>query len=196
MLALFNQMYLDGRILEKQKHGVVMRITNSDNPTTPEDYRPIILLNKAYKILARIVANRLRSTFSEMLHPSQYCGLPGNTIFDAVATVWDGIAYVELTIHPFLGFHGSFWQDLALLSISDAKTLWLNQEIHHTHTSSVWGGSVVVKALRYKSVGPGIDSRRWRLEFLWQLTFPCVLGSTQPLKMSTRIFLGVKAAGV
>ena len=56
-------------------------------------------------------------------------------------------------------------------------------------------GSAVVKALRYKSVGPGIDSERWRLEFiLWQLTFPCALGSTQPLKMSTGIFLWVKAA--
>jgi len=27
-------------------------------------------------------------------------------------------------------------------------------------------------------------------------TVPCALGSTQPLKMSTRIFLGVKTAGV
>ena len=49
-----------------------------------------------------------------------------------------------------------------------------------------WGG-VVVKALRYKSEGPGIDSERWHLEF--------ILGSTQHLKMSTRMFLGVKAAG-
>ena len=57
-------------------------------------------------------------------------------------------------------------------------------------------GSVVVKALRYKSVGPGIDSKWRHMEFiLWQLTFPCAPGSTQPLKMSTRIFLGVKAAG-
>ena len=60
--------------------------------------------------------------------------------------------------------------------------------------TGAWG-SAVVKALRYKSVGPGIDSK-WRLEFiLWKPTFPCALGSTQPLKMSTRIFLGVKAAG-
>ena len=50
-------------------------------------------------------------------------------------------------------------------------------------------GSVVVKALGCKSVGPEIVSKRW------QLTIPCALGSTQPLKMSTRIFLGVKAAG-
>ena len=35
-------------------------------------------------------------------------------------------------------------------------------------------GSVVVKALRYKSEGPGI--------FPWHLTVPCALGSTQPLK--------------
>ena len=42
----------------------------------------------------------------------------------------------------------------------------------------------MVKALRYKSVGPGIESKRWRLEFiLCQQTFPCALGSTQPLKM-------------
>ena len=53
------------------------------------------------------------------------------------------------------------------------------------------------EATEDKSVGPGIDSKRRRLEFiLWQLTFPCALGSTQSLKMSTRIFLGVKAAGV
>jgi hypothetical protein len=59
----------------------------------------------------------------------------------------------------------------------------------------VWG-SVVVKALRYKSMGPGIDPR-W---FHWGFspgasTVPCALGSTQPLKMSTRIFLGVQTAG-
>ena len=29
----------------------------------------------------------------------------------------------------------------------------------------------------------------------WHLTFPCALGSTKPLKMSTRLILGVKAAG-
>jgi len=55
--------------------------------------------------------------------------------------------------------------------------------------------SVVVKELRYKSEGPGIDSRCRRGFFPWHLTVPCALGSTQPLKMSTRIKLVVKAAG-
>jgi hypothetical protein len=49
--------------------------------------------------------------------------------------------------------------------------------------------------LRYKSEGPGIDSRCRRGFFPWHLTVPCALGSTQPLKISSRLILGVMAAG-
>jgi len=57
-----------------------------------------------------------------------------------------------------------------------------------------WGG-VVVKELRYKSEGHGVDSRCRRGFFPWHLTVICALRSTQSLKMSTKIILGVKAAG-
>ena len=49
--------------------------------------------------------------------------------------------------------------------------------------NGAWG-SVVVKALPYKSEGPEIDSRCRRGVFPWHLTVPCALGSIQPLKMS------------
>jgi len=81
-----------------------------------------------YKILDLIRANRIRPALSDMLHPSQYCGVSSNTIFGAVTTVRDAIAYGDLTrlsMHPFFGFHSSFWQDLAYLSTSDSKLLWL-----------------------------------------------------------------------
>jgi hypothetical protein len=50
-------------------------------------------------------------------------------------------------------------------------------------------GSVAVKALCYWSGGPGINSRwcHWAF-FLWLPMEPRALGSTQPLKMSTRDF--------
>jgi hypothetical protein len=61
--------------------------------------------------------------------------------------------------------------------------------------SGVWG-SVVVNALRYRSDGLWIDPQCGHWGFSPQLpTEPCALGSTQPLKMSTRIFLGLKTAG-
>jgi len=52
-------------------------------------------------------------------------------------------------------------------------------------------GGVVFKALRYPGSIPG----HWGF-FPGHQTVPCALGSTQPLKMSTWIFLGVKTAGV
>jgi hypothetical protein len=51
---------------------------------------------------------------------------------------------------------------------------------------------VVVKALRYKSGGPGIDSRFRRGFFLWQLTVPCALESTQPLNNEYQVNPGGK----
>jgi hypothetical protein len=62
-------------------------------------------------------------------------------------------------------------------------------------TDGAWG-SVVIKALRYKSDGPGIDSR-W-CHWIFQRHIPSdrtmALGSTQPLvKMSTRDILGGKS---
>jgi hypothetical protein len=45
MLAQFNQMYLDGRIVQQQNHGIVVCISKTDIPTTPAEYRPLNLLN-------------------------------------------------------------------------------------------------------------------------------------------------------
>ena len=94
-LDLFSQMFAPGNLTEQQKRGVVC-ITKTTRPKQPSDYRPITLLNTDYKILARIVANQFRPTLQELLHPSQFCGRPGNTISDAIASVREAIAFAEV----------------------------------------------------------------------------------------------------
>ena len=74
-----------------------MCIPKTHGPYKPADYRPITLLNTDYKIVAKIIANRLRPLLSELLHPSQCCGVTGNIIFDAVATVRDAMAHAKVT---------------------------------------------------------------------------------------------------
>jgi len=100
MRTLFTQMLRNWQISERQKKGVIVCIPKSAKPRAPEDYRPITVLNKDYKILARLIAALVRPILAEVLHPSQSCGVPGNTIFDTVATVCDTIAYAETTRRP------------------------------------------------------------------------------------------------
>ena len=81
---------------------------------------------------------------------------------------------------PLVGRSLIFYQGHPLIS-SDCKYVYLKVPL-----AAPWGG-VVVKALCYWSDGPGIDSQwcHWGF-FPWLLTEPCALGSTHPLKMSTR----------
>jgi len=62
---------------------------------TPADRRPITLLNSDYKTLPRILSRRLRPLMDLHLKFTQYCGVTGNTIFDAVATARHVAAYAE-----------------------------------------------------------------------------------------------------
>jgi hypothetical protein len=97
-------MYLDVRIMEIRVHGKIVSIPKTDIPTTPADYRQITWLNTEYKIPGRFRTNRLRPTLSDMLHPSQDCGVSKITILDAMTNVLDAITYAELT-HPPLCIH-------------------------------------------------------------------------------------------
>jgi len=100
MRTLFTQMLRDRQLSERQKQEDIVCIPKNARPHTPEEYRPITLLNTDYKISARLNVARVRPILAELLHPSQYCSVPGNTIFDAVATVRDAIVYAETTWRP------------------------------------------------------------------------------------------------
>jgi hypothetical protein len=99
LLELINHMFLHQMVTPQQKHGIIC--LPKDNGThTPAGYRPITLLTTEYKLLARIMATRLHLVLQDQLSRSQYCGVPGNTIMDAVMKVRDAIAYSESTDTP------------------------------------------------------------------------------------------------
>jgi len=100
LLQIFNSMYIDGTILENQLKGIIVCIPKHAHPVTIADYRPLTLMNTDYKILTRIIAARLRQVLADMIHPHQYCGIPGKSVFDAVADVRDAIAQAEIFQKP------------------------------------------------------------------------------------------------
>jgi hypothetical protein len=88
-------MFFDGAITPQQKLGTIVCLPKHSPQLTPADRRPITLLNSDYKLLTRILAQRLRPLIDLHLNSTQSCGMTGNTIFDASATVRDVAAYAE-----------------------------------------------------------------------------------------------------
>ena len=98
--------------MAQQVKGHVVCIPKKPHPVRIEDYRPLTLLNAEYKILARIIANRLKPILQELIHPHRHCGIQGTSVFEAVATIRDVIAHAETTYKLLcvisLDFHSAF----------------------------------------------------------------------------------------
>jgi hypothetical protein len=88
-------MFYDRAVTPQQKLGTTVCLPKSGPMLMPANCRPITLLNCDYKILTRILAQRLRPLLASHVQATQYCGVLGNTIFDTMATVRDVIAYAE-----------------------------------------------------------------------------------------------------
>jgi hypothetical protein len=97
LLEMMNNMYVDGMILPPQLKGMIVYVPKIRRPETPGDYRGLTLLNSDVKLLARILVHRLSPILRTLLHPGQHCGVQGNTILDAIATIRDTIADAEMT---------------------------------------------------------------------------------------------------
>jgi exonuclease III len=97
MLDVIQQLHTKGNIMPQQKHGIIVLLPKTTNPSTPDHYRALTLLNADIKIMARIIANRLNRWLPDIIHSSQQCGIQGTSILDATATVRDVIAYAEHT---------------------------------------------------------------------------------------------------
>jgi hypothetical protein len=66
----------------------------------PQDYRALTLLNADFKLLSRVLANRLKKWTKDLSHSNQHCGVADNNIFGALAAIRETIAHVEMTNSP------------------------------------------------------------------------------------------------
>jgi hypothetical protein len=109
---LLNQMFSQNKVSSQQKHAIIINLPKANGDPTPEGYRPISLLTTEYKILARIMAQRLRPIMKEQLSSCQFCAVPGNSILEAVAKIRDAITWAENTGTPLcvltLDFESAF----------------------------------------------------------------------------------------
>jgi hypothetical protein len=100
LLCILNEMFTDGKITDAQKKGLQVRVPKIPNPHGLHNHRPLTLLNADYKLMTRIIGNRMQPWLVTTLSPSQYFGMRGRTIFEALATMRDATANAQHSKPP------------------------------------------------------------------------------------------------
>ncbi len=77
---VLNNCFLRGQLGDKMNMGNITLLFKKNDKSLLKNWRPISLLNVDYKIISKVLANRLRKILPDILHASQACGIPDRKI--------------------------------------------------------------------------------------------------------------------
>ena len=95
-VQVVNNCFIDGKLSPSQRHGLITLICKK--PEKAEDlknWRPISLLNVDYKLISKVLANRLRCVLGKIIHMDQTCAVPGRSILDNIHLIRNIIDYTN-----------------------------------------------------------------------------------------------------
>ena len=82
-MELFKEFFEQKKFVRSLNATFLVMIPKKGNIEDIKDYRPISLLGGPYKILAKVLANRLRRVIDKVVSPSQNAFVEGRQILDA-----------------------------------------------------------------------------------------------------------------
>ena len=96
LLSSINQAFHAGEVSIDQKRGIITLIPKKDKDRIYlKNWRPIALLNSDYKILAKVLANRLKNVITKLVDSDQKGYIKGRYIGENIRTVSDVIHYLK-----------------------------------------------------------------------------------------------------
>ncbi|RVX21348.1 Transposon TX1 uncharacterized 149 kDa protein [Vitis vinifera] len=84
ILGLFREFYLHGTFQRNLNSTFLLLIPKKKGTEDLRDFRPISLVGSVYKLLAKVIANRLKSMMGEVISNSQHAFIHGRQILDVV----------------------------------------------------------------------------------------------------------------
>jgi hypothetical protein len=86
-LELIQKLLYGNLDIERLNYGMVTLLPKVDNAVDMKNFRPICLLNVCYKIITKVLNNRLASCITKVISDSQYGFIKGRYIMDGVVSL-------------------------------------------------------------------------------------------------------------
>ena len=93
LLSIYESILYTGCLGDSQRKAIIILIPKSSNTSSINDYRPISLLCVDYKILSKVLAERLKKVLHKVIHSKQFCCVPGKSINHCNMELRDVIYY-------------------------------------------------------------------------------------------------------
>jgi ribonuclease HI/exonuclease III len=92
---VFNDIEEHGVTGPEWAQGIMALLYKKKDKMRIENYRPITLLNGDYKLMTKVLANRLGKIASRIIHPNQAGFVPGRSLYDSTRTSQAVIEYCQ-----------------------------------------------------------------------------------------------------
>lgn len=95
LIESINSAYQTGEMTITQRKGILKLLYKKNEKTSLSNWRPISLLNTDYKILAHVLAQRLKKVIHKVIHTDQVGYIKGRNINTNIRLIQDVIDYFE-----------------------------------------------------------------------------------------------------
>ena len=95
LLKSLNEAYEKGELSYSQRRGIIKLLYKKNDKTLLNNWRPISLLNTDYKILAHVLANRLKNVIEKFINTDQTGYIKGRFIGQNIRVIQDVIDLLE-----------------------------------------------------------------------------------------------------
>ena len=83
-------------MLESMPQALISLLLKKEDPELLKNWRPISLLNTDYKIITKVLVNRVKPVMPMIIHPDKCCSVPGRSSEDNATLLRDVCDYLEV----------------------------------------------------------------------------------------------------
>eukprot|EP01018_Ginkgo_biloba_P022058 Gb_03022 [translate_table: standard] len=95
LLKVVEETRAHGKVLASFNTTFITLIPKADNPSSFEEYRPILLCNCIYKIVSKVIAMRVKKLLSKSISGEQFGFVEGRQIHEAIGVAQEGLHSIK-----------------------------------------------------------------------------------------------------